>query len=104
MMQAAHDSLGHRGAYAAKNMLGERFWWPDIERDVTWYVKTCHRCQERSKRIVEIPPTVTHTPSIFQVLHADTVHMTPASNGCKKNANPTVWFFYFFFISGCHKR
>ena len=51
-------------------MLGERFWWPDIEHDVTWYVKTCHRCQERSKRI-------------FQVLHADTVHMTPASNGCK---------------------
>jgi len=42
MMQVAHDSLGHRGAYATKNMLGERFWWPDIERDVTWYVKTCH--------------------------------------------------------------
>ena len=83
MMRAAHDSLGHRGAYATRNMLGERFWWPDIERDVTWYVKTCHRCQERSKRIIEIPPTVTHTPSIFQVLHADTVHMTPASNGCK---------------------
>jgi len=43
----------------------------------------CHCCQERSKRIIEIPPTVTHTPSIFQVLHADMVHMTPASNGCK---------------------
>jgi len=26
---------------------------------------------------------VTYTPSIFQVLHADTVHMTPPSNGCK---------------------
>jgi len=33
--------------------------------------------------MVEIPPTVTHTPSIFQRLHADTVHMTPKSNGCK---------------------
>jgi len=64
-------------------MLGERFWWPDIECDVTWYVKTCHHCQERSKRIIEIALTVMHTPLIFQVLHAGMVHMMPASNGCK---------------------
>lgn len=32
---------------------------------------------------MEIPPTVTHTPSIFQPLHTDTVHMTLKSNGCK---------------------
>ena len=25
---------------------------------------------------------MTHTPSIFQVLHADTMHMSPKSNGC----------------------
>jgi hypothetical protein len=83
MMRSAHDAMGHRGAYATQNMLTERFWWPEIERDVHWYVKTCHRCQERTKHVVEIPPTVTHTPSIFQRLHADTVHMTPKSNGCK---------------------
>ena len=79
----AHDSLGHREAYATRNMSGERFWWLDIEHDVPWYVKTCHHRQEKLKRIIEIPLTVTHTLSIFQVLHADTVHMTPASNGCK---------------------
>ena len=28
------------------------------------------------------PLTVTHTPSIFQMLQADTMHMTPKSNGC----------------------
>ena len=83
IMQAAHDSLGHRGAYATRNMLGERFWWPDIECNMAWSVKTCHRCQERSKRIIEIPPTVMHMPSIFQVLHADTFHTMPASNRCK---------------------
>jgi len=64
-------------------MLGERFWWPDIEHNITWYVKMCHRCQERSKIIIEITPTVMHTPSIFQVLHAYTIHMMPASNSCK---------------------
>jgi hypothetical protein len=82
LMRAAHDSLGHRGFYATKALITERFWWPEMERDVSWYCKTCHVCQERQKLLVKIPPVVTHTPSIFQVLHADTMHMTPKSNGC----------------------
>ncbi len=83
MMKAAHDSLGHRGIYSTKNMLSERFWWPELERDVVWYIKSCHYCQERQKTLVQIPPVETHTPSVFQVVHADTIHMTPKSNGCK---------------------
>ena len=82
MMKAAHDNLGHRGFYATKSLILQRFWWPELERDVAWYCKTCHVCQERQKLLVKIPPVVTHTPSIFQVLHADTMHMTPKSNGC----------------------
>ena len=82
MMKAAHDSLGHRGFYATKMLIAERFWWPEMERDIAWYCKTCQFCQERQKLLIKIPPIVTHTPSIFQVLHADTMHMTPKSNGC----------------------
>jgi Integrase zinc binding domain/RNase H-like domain found in reverse transcriptase len=83
MMEASHDNLGHRGGYATKSLIMERFWWPEIERDVYQYVKTCHICQERQKTLLRIPPTVTHTPGLFQVLHADVLHMTPASNKCK---------------------
>ena len=82
MMASAHDSLGHRGFYATKMLIAERFWWPEFERDVSWYCKTCHLCQERQKTLLKIPPIVTHTPSLFQVLHADTMSMTPKSNGC----------------------
>ena len=82
LMKASHDSLGHRGFYATKTLVGERFWWPEMERDISWYCKTCDICQKRQKLLVKIPPIVTHTPSIFQVLHADTMHMTPKSNGC----------------------
>ena len=82
LMKASHDSLGHRGFYATKALIGERFWWPEFERDVSWYVQTCDICQKRQKLLVKVPPIVTHTPSIFQVLHADTMHMTPKSNGC----------------------
>ena len=52
-----------------------------MEWDVEMYVKTCHLCQERQKLLVKIPPMVTETPSIFQVVHIDTMHMTPPSNG-----------------------
>ncbi|KAJ3978266.1 hypothetical protein F5890DRAFT_1381397, partial [Lentinula detonsa] len=81
-MQAAHDGLGHRGVYATNALLAERFWWPDLERDVNWYVKTCNLCQQRLKDFIRTPPKLTATPSIFQVLHADTMHM-PISNGKK---------------------
>jgi hypothetical protein len=32
---------------------------------------------------LSIPPTVMHTLSIFQILHTDTLHMSPPSNGHK---------------------
>jgi hypothetical protein len=83
MMTAAHDHNGHRGFFSTKVLLTQRFWWPEMEKDINQFVKTCHPCQERQKRLVKIPPTKTHTPSIFEVLHADIMHMTPASNGCK---------------------
>ncbi|KAF7773662.1 hypothetical protein Agabi119p4_5829 [Agaricus bisporus var. burnettii] len=83
IMRECHDKLGHRGAYATSKLIAQRFWWPEVDGDVAWYVKSCHLCQVRQKMALELPPVVTHTPSIFQVLHADTVHMTPPSNGCK---------------------
>lgn len=83
IMKAAHDDLGHRGAWATHQTIARRFWWPDFEADIHWYVKTCHLCQVRTKMLIKTPPPVTETPSIFQVLHADVMHMTPASNGCK---------------------
>ena len=82
LIKASHDSLGHRGFYATKTLINERFWWPKLEKDVSWYCKTCDVCQKRQKLLLKIPPIVTHTPSIFQVLHADTMHMSPKSNGC----------------------
>ena len=82
LMKASHDNLGHWGFYATRTLVGERFWWPEMEQDISWYVKTCDLCQKRQKLLVKVPPVVTHTLSIFQVLHADSMHMSPKSNGC----------------------
>ena len=83
MMRAAHESLGHRGAYSTNDLLARRFWWPEMDKDVNWHVKTCQRCQERQKAMFQIPRVETHTPSIFEHLFMDTLFMTPASNNCK---------------------
>ena len=82
MLKASHDSLGHWGFFTTKALIAERFWWLKMERDISWYCKTCQVCQERQKLLVRTPPIITHTPSIFQVLHADMMHMSPKSNGC----------------------
>ena len=82
IMRKCHDQLGHRGTFATHRLIAQRFWWPEMEGDIEWYVRTCHLCQVRQKLAMELPPVVTHTPSIFQVLHADTLHISPPSNGC----------------------
>ena len=81
-MKVSHDSLGHKRFFATKNLVGECFLLPEIERDISWYCRICDICQKRQKLLVKIPPMVTHIPSIFQVLHADTINMSPKSNGC----------------------
>jgi len=83
ILRGAHDANGHRGAYATRVFASKRFWWPELTSDTEWYVKTCLICQQRQKLLVKIPPTVTETPSIFQTVHIDTMHMTPPSNGYK---------------------
>ena len=81
MLKASHDSLGHRGVYATQALIEERFWWPGLAEDVAWYVKTCQKCQERLKILVKKPPQETHTPSLFETCHADTLYMPTVSHG-----------------------
>ena len=82
MMASAHEALGHRGVYATKELIQRRFFWPDMDADIRWHVKTCHNCQERQKALYQIPRVETFTPSLFQRIHMDTLHMTPKSQGC----------------------
>jgi hypothetical protein len=80
MLTAAHYHNGHRGFFATKALLTQRFWWPEMEKDISWYVKTCHVCQERQ---LKAPSQITHTLLLFEILHVDIMHITPASNSCK---------------------
>lgn len=52
MMRAAHDKLAHKGNFATWSLILQRFWWPELEADVYWYVRTCHLCQMRQKKLL----------------------------------------------------
>ena len=42
LLTEAHDQLGHKGFYATRRTLSDRFWWPTPNADIRWIVSTCH--------------------------------------------------------------
>ena len=81
LMKGSHDSLGHKGVYSTKSLIEARFWWPEMERDISWYIKSCRLCQARQKKLLRTPPIATMTPSLFQKIHVDVMIMGTVSNG-----------------------
>jgi len=57
MITAAHDYVGHKGMYATAALLKKRFWWPELDADVNWFVKTCQTCQDRLLNLIKVLPT-----------------------------------------------
>ena len=48
VLQAAHDSplMGHQGVTKTYHQVLSRYWWPNMQREIQEYVKTCHVCQQ----------------------------------------------------------
>jgi hypothetical protein len=75
-----HDDTGHRGFYATRALIVERYWWPFMGQDIAWYVKTCHICQSQQTQQVLIPPVVATPALLFTKMYMDTMHL-PRSGG-----------------------
>ena len=75
IIQYAHDVLGHKGHYPTTRNILLRFWWPALNDDVRWYIRTCHECQVRQTKYFHIPPVVPEVPSLFRKAHMDTFYM-----------------------------
>jgi len=80
LITQAHDELGHKGIFTVRMHLLDRFWWPKLEEDVKWYIKTCHECQIRNLSKVSIPATVPTPLGLFRKAYMDTMLM-PKVNG-----------------------
>ncbi len=47
LIHAHHDSpvYGHPGINKTNQLVGRRYWWPNMQKDVMEYVKGCADCQ-----------------------------------------------------------
>ena len=75
VMAVCHDEIGHKGLFATRTTVFERFWWPHMLSDIAWFVRTCHLCQQRQTRQVLIPPVVATPAPIFAKVYIDTLHL-----------------------------
>lgn len=75
LIRQAHDDLGHKGTFTIRARLLTRFWWPGLDQDVQWYLRTCPYCQVRRPHIFFIPPSVPDPAPLFHRAHIDTMLM-----------------------------
>ena len=74
----AHENSGHCGIFAVSEVVRSRFYWPNMRADIHHHVKSCHECQIRSLKHLEIPLTVSTPLYLFAKVYIDIMHMPPA--------------------------
>lgn len=80
ILRETHDQLGHKGFYSTCCTIVDRFWWPLLDKNLQWYLKTCHQCQIRSIKKVVISPTISIPSTLFRKAFTDMMYM-PTSHG-----------------------
>ncbi|KLO04726.1 hypothetical protein SCHPADRAFT_789992, partial [Schizopora paradoxa] len=80
ILTMAHENLGHRGEFAVYQQLKTRFYWPHLRAHVRHHVQSCHQCQIRTVKRIEIPLTVSAPTSLFSKVYID-VMLMPRARG-----------------------
>src|SRR5579871_458017 len=73
-----HEGLGHRGVEGVFQTLRNWFYWPRMHQDVEHHVRSCHECQIRSVKKVEIPITISAPATVFSKVYVDVMLMPKA--------------------------
>jgi transposase InsO family protein len=71
----AHEELGHRGEQAVFETVRVRYYWPHLHSDIRHHVASCHECQIRNTKRMEIPLTVSTPATLFSKIHIDIMLM-----------------------------
>ncbi|KZS87479.1 hypothetical protein SISNIDRAFT_389860, partial [Sistotremastrum niveocremeum HHB9708] len=80
LLSDAHESMGLRGVYAVRMNLLTRVWWPGLQDDVVWWLKSCLQCQQRQFTTVVTPPRIARPMRLFFKAYVDTMFMPPSNN------------------------
>ena len=50
-----HPTSGHFGIEITYNRVKEKYYWPNMKKDIEKYIKSCEICQKRSKKLGKAP-------------------------------------------------
>ena len=78
ILTQAHENLGHKGEHAVFELIRVRFYWPHMRTDVHHHVASCHECQIRSTKRMEVPITISAPITPFQKVYIDVMFIPPA--------------------------
>jgi len=78
ILTQAHDNLGHKGEQAVFELIRIRFYWPHLRTDVHRHVSSCHECQIRSTKRMEVPVTISAPTTLFEKVYVDVMYMPPS--------------------------
>lgn len=82
LMAQAHNECGHRGRDATFRHLSDRFYWPNMYNDVTFFVHSCIECQKSVKSIPIIPYNESWQAPLLQHFNLDSIKMPTGVGGC----------------------
>ena len=80
ILEALHDKSGHRGREGTYRRIADRYYWEELWKHVSRYVKSCRECQMKDKQRQEEQLRPSFTTGLWSRINMDAVHM-PTSNG-----------------------
>jgi len=83
LIAKGHNDVGHWGCDAMYKTLSERFFWPNMFDQITYFVRSCNVCQLHSKTRPIVAFSPTWNSGILQRFDLDTVHMPDSFRGMK---------------------
>lgn len=79
----AHEEAGHHGTLSTFNLIRKRFYWPYLHQDVEYHTQSCHECQLRSTKHIQLPLQVSIPATLFTKVYIDVMVMPERSSGFK---------------------
>ncbi|KAJ3504975.1 hypothetical protein NMY22_g17741 [Coprinellus aureogranulatus] len=81
LLVQAHDQCGHRGRDATYKLLSDRYYWPMMYEDVSFYVRSCVQCQLGSQSKPIVPYSASWPAAVLRHFHLDTQFMEKGIRG-----------------------
>ena len=75
VLNGCHSQVGHQEIVRTLSLLRERFYWPDMHKEVTLYVNKCQSCLKRKATpdVAPLQPII-----VNQLVHMDFLSIEPS--------------------------